>query len=70
MTKEGEDKDKDLSEAQDKDIAEHNEFRVPPDDNDKPLKDNWGLRKRRFIVTVGGGGILLLAVLVWMVFKP
>lgn len=66
MTK---DEDKKIEEAQDKDVAEHNEFRVPETD-DKPLKDFWGLRKRRFIVTVGGGGILLLAVLVWMVFKP
>lgn len=36
----------------------------------KDVRDLFGLRKRRFIVTLGGGGILLLAILAWMVFKP
>ncbi len=38
--------------------------------NEDVKKDYWGLRKRRFIVSVGGGGILLLAILAWMWFKP
>lgn len=32
--------------------------------------DRFGLRKRRFIVTVGGSGLLMLSYILWVLLKP
>ncbi len=46
------------------------------DDNDqkpeekKEIIDRFGLRKRRFIVAIGGSGLLMLSYILWVFLKP
>ena len=39
-------------------------------DEKKEIIDRFGLRKRRFIVAIGGGGLLMLSYIVWVLIKP
>lgn len=51
-------------------MEEHKDDSEKKPDEKKEIIDRFGLRKRRFIVTVGGSGLLMLSYIIWVLLKP